>query len=92
VLARRGGHLAVANSAALQAAGVGPDRPDPPGGKIGRLADGGRDGTLEGGAVYQVAAFAPGPGPGAAGQRAGQRIDCLLRAGAGRPRERAACS
>jgi predicted amidohydrolase YtcJ len=51
----------VANSAALQAAGIGPDTPDPPGGKIGRLADGSRDGTLEGGAVYQVAAFAPGP-------------------------------
>jgi predicted amidohydrolase YtcJ len=61
VLARRGGHFAVANSAALQAAGIGPDTPDPPGGKIGRLADGSRDGTLEGGAVYQVAAFAPGP-------------------------------
>src|SRR6516164_7771637 len=63
VLVRRGGHLAVVNSAALAAAGVGPDTPDPPGGKIGRLADGSRDGVLEGGAVYQVAAFAPGPGP-----------------------------
>jgi len=61
VLARRGGHFAVANSAALQAAGIGPDTPDPPGGKIGRLGDGSRDGTLEGGAVYQVAAFAPEP-------------------------------
>ena len=50
VLARRGGHLAVASSAALRAAGIGPDTPDPPGGKIGRLADGSRDGTLEGGA------------------------------------------
>jgi predicted amidohydrolase YtcJ len=62
VLARRGGHFAVANSAALRAAGVGADTPDPPGGKIGRLADGSRDGTLEGGAVYQVAAFAPAQG------------------------------
>jgi predicted amidohydrolase YtcJ len=62
VLARRGGHLAVVNSAALRAAGVSADTPDPPGGKIGRLADGSRDGVLEGGAVYQVAAFAPGPG------------------------------
>jgi len=61
VLARRGGHLAVVNSAALRAAGIGADTPDPPGGKIGRLADGSRDGVLEGGAVYQVAAFAPGP-------------------------------
>jgi predicted amidohydrolase YtcJ len=62
VLARRGGHLAVVNSAALRAAGVGADTPDPPGGKIGRLSDGSRDGVLEGGAVYKVAAFAPGPG------------------------------
>jgi predicted amidohydrolase YtcJ len=61
VLARRGGHLAVVNSAALRAAGIGADTPDPPGGKIGRLPDGSRDGVLEGGAVYQVAAFAPGP-------------------------------
>jgi predicted amidohydrolase YtcJ len=51
----------VANSAALAAAGIGADTPDPPGGKIGRLADGSRDGVLEGGAVYQVAAFAPAP-------------------------------
>src|SRR6516162_947232 len=63
VLARRGGHLAVVNSAALRAAGIGADTPDPPGGKIGRLPDGSRDGVLEGGAVYQVAAFAPGQGP-----------------------------
>jgi predicted amidohydrolase YtcJ len=62
VLARRGGHFAVVNSAALRAAGIEADTPDSPGGKIGRLADGSRDGTLEGGAVYQVAAFAPGPG------------------------------
>jgi predicted amidohydrolase YtcJ len=62
VLARRGGHFAVVNSAALRAAGIGAGTPDPPGGKIGRLPDGGRDGVLEGGSVYQVAAFAPGPG------------------------------
>ena len=61
VLARRGGHLAVVNSAALRAAGIGADTPDPPAGKIGRLADGSRDGVLEARAVYQVAAFAPGP-------------------------------
>ena len=61
VLARRGGHFAMVNSAALRAVGVSADTPDPPGGKIGRLADGSRDGTLEGGAVYQVAAVAPGP-------------------------------
>ena len=41
------------------AAGVDGGTPDPPGGKIGRQADGSPDGLLEGGAVYQVAAFAP---------------------------------
>jgi predicted amidohydrolase YtcJ len=59
VLARRGGHLAIASSPALAAAGIGPGTPDPPGGKIGRGPDGRPDGVLEGGAVYQVAAFAP---------------------------------
>jgi predicted amidohydrolase YtcJ len=61
VLARRGGHFAVANSAALEAAGIGAGTPDPPGGRFGRRSDGSLDGTLEGGAVYQVAAFAPAP-------------------------------
>jgi predicted amidohydrolase YtcJ len=64
VLARRGGHLAVANAAALTAAGIGPGTPDPPGGQIGREADGRPDGVLEGGAVWQVAAFAPPPSQG----------------------------
>ncbi len=59
VLARRGGHLALVNSAALRAAGIDTDTPDSPGGKIGRLEDGSRNGVLEGGAVYRVAAFAP---------------------------------
>jgi hypothetical protein len=61
VLARRGGHVAIASSAALAAAGAGPGTPDPPGGKFGRLPDGTLTGLLEGGAVYQVAAFTPRP-------------------------------
>jgi predicted amidohydrolase YtcJ len=61
VLARRGGHLAVVNSAALRAAGIDANTPDPAGGKFGRDDDGSRDGVLEGAAVYQVAAFAPSP-------------------------------
>jgi predicted amidohydrolase YtcJ len=61
VLARRGGHLAVVNSAALRASGIDALTPDPAGGKIGRRTDGSRDGVLEGAAVYQVAAFAPTP-------------------------------
>ena len=61
VLAQRGGHLAIANTAALTAAGVGAGTPDPPGGKFGRLPDGRLDGALESGAVWKVAAFAPAP-------------------------------
>ena len=61
VFARRGGHLAVANTAALRAAGVGPDTPNPRGGTIGRLRDGALSGVLEGRSVYDVAAFAPSP-------------------------------
>jgi predicted amidohydrolase YtcJ len=60
VLARRGGHLAVVNSAALRAAGIDDDTPDPAGGNFGRGGDGSR-GALEGAAVYQVAAHAPAP-------------------------------
>ncbi|HYW25972.1 MAG TPA: amidohydrolase [Terriglobales bacterium] len=61
VFARRGGHLAVANTATLRAAGVGPDTPNPRGGTIGRLEDGSLSGVLEGRSVYDVAAFAPPP-------------------------------
>jgi predicted amidohydrolase YtcJ len=61
VLAQRGGHLAIASTAALTAAGVGPGTPDPRGGKFGRLPDGRLDGVLESGAVWKVAAFAPAP-------------------------------
>jgi predicted amidohydrolase YtcJ len=58
VLARRGGHLAIANAAALRVAGVGVDIVNPRGGVIDRLEDGSPSGLLEGAAVYQVAAFA----------------------------------
>lgn len=58
VLARRGEYLAVASAAALAAAGIGRGTPAPPGGRIGRHADGRPDGLLEGRAVYQVVAFA----------------------------------
>jgi len=61
VFARRGGHLAIASSAALAAAGIGPGTPDPPGGTIGRLSDGRPNGVLEGGAVWQVSSHAPAP-------------------------------
>jgi predicted amidohydrolase YtcJ len=75
VFARRGGHLAVASSAAPAAAGAGRGTPDPPAGKFGRLADDRPSGLLEGGAVYQIAAFAPAPGWG-------ELADALRRASA----------
>jgi hypothetical protein len=61
VVARRGGHLAVANSAALGLAGITAATPDPPGGSIGHTDDGELSGVVEGAAVYQVLAFAPPP-------------------------------
>ena len=42
VLARRGGHLGIASTAALTAAGIGPGTPDPPSGKFGRRPDAAR--------------------------------------------------
>ena len=61
VFARRGGHLAVANTLALQAADIGAGSQDPAGGKIDRLPDGRPSGLLEGGAVYRVGGHAPPP-------------------------------
>lgn len=61
VFARRGGHLAIINSAAMRAAGISANTPDPPGGRIGRLPDGRPSGVLEGGAVYRVAPLVTPP-------------------------------
>jgi predicted amidohydrolase YtcJ len=55
VLVRRGGHNGVANSRALQLAGITRETLNPPGGTYGRLPDGTPNGVLEGGAVYVVA-------------------------------------
>jgi predicted amidohydrolase YtcJ len=48
------GHIAVANSAALKAAGIDGDTPDPPGGSIDRAADGIPTGVLREMAVELV--------------------------------------
>jgi predicted amidohydrolase YtcJ len=87
VLARRGGHLAVVNSAGLRAAGIAADTPDPPGGKIGRLPDGSRNGVLEGAAVYQVAAFALGPSRAELATALGTTSDAYAALGVGTIRE-----
>jgi len=59
VLVQRGGHNGVANSLALQLAGITKDSPNPHGGSFGRLADGSLSSALEGGAVYVVAGHIP---------------------------------
>jgi predicted amidohydrolase YtcJ len=59
VLARRGGHMAFANSLALKMAGITAQSPNPPGGVFGRDGGGSLDGMLEGSAQYGVARLIP---------------------------------
>lgn len=54
LLYRYCGHIAVANSAALRVAGVGPDTPDPPGGAFDRDPSGRPTGILRETAVTEV--------------------------------------
>ena len=57
----RGGHARVANSAALAAAGITPDTPNPPGGRIGRDLNGTPNGLLLESAMRLVADVQPRP-------------------------------
>ncbi|MBX3112406.1 MAG: amidohydrolase [Fimbriimonadaceae bacterium] len=61
VLRHFNGHAGVANSAALAAAGVGPDTPDPSGGVYRRGPDGRPDGVLLEHALDHVMASSPAP-------------------------------
>ena len=62
LLTRTCGHIAVANSAALRAAGLGEREPDPPGGRFGRRADGTLNGVLYDQALEAVQAVSrPSP-------------------------------
>jgi predicted amidohydrolase YtcJ len=61
VISHVSGHMGCVNSAALAAAGIGPDTPDPPGGKIGRDDQGRPNGYLEENAFIQLAAIIPRP-------------------------------
>lgn len=63
LLARGCLHIAVANSRALAAAGVGPGTPDPAGGQIDRLPGGGPTGVLREQAIGLVQAVVPQPTP-----------------------------
>jgi len=87
VLARRGGHLAAASTAALKAAGIGAGTPDPPGGKFGRFPDGRPDGLLESGAIWQVAAFAPAATRGELAEALGRGSAAYAALGVGTIRE-----
>jgi len=57
------GHYGVANSLALQMAGITSDTPDPPGGTIDRDADGNPTGVLKESAQGLVSRLIPGVGP-----------------------------
>jgi len=54
IISRRGGHMAIVNSAAMRLAGIDRNTPDPPGGRLGRTPDGEPNGILEGGAQYAL--------------------------------------
>jgi predicted amidohydrolase YtcJ len=63
VLTAKSGHLVVANTHALQLAGITAETPDPPGGRIGRDGQGRPDGMLfEGSAVNLVTRLVPSSG------------------------------
>src|SRR5205814_2193727 len=57
----RGGHGRVASTAALAAAGLGPDTDDPAGGSLGRRPDGSLDGRLIESAMRLVSDHQPVP-------------------------------
>ncbi|XUL93004.1 amidohydrolase [Streptomyces galilaeus] len=61
VLVKRGGHNDVVNSYALRLAGITEDTPVPPGGVIGRDADGRLDGRLIDNALGLVERLVPAP-------------------------------
>ncbi|WEO99181.1 amidohydrolase [Streptomyces sp. FXJ1.172] len=61
VLVKRGGHNDVVNSYALRLAGITEDTPVPPGGTIGRDADGKLDGRLIDNALHLVERLVPAP-------------------------------
>ncbi|MCX4744266.1 amidohydrolase family protein [Kitasatospora sp. NBC_01287] len=61
VLVKRGAYNVVLNSAALRLTGLGPDTPDPAGGRIERAADGSLTGRLIGSAAARAEALLPRP-------------------------------
>ena len=75
LLHRYCGHIAVANTAALKLAGIGPDIPDPPGGSFDRDEDGRPNGILR---ETAVAAVGRAVGRRTRGIEPDQLLDSLL--------------
>ncbi len=61
VITHQSGHMGVVNSLGLQEMGIGPDTPDPEGGKIGRDESGNPNGYLEENAFTQISQVIPPP-------------------------------
>ncbi len=70
-------HALMVNTAALRHAGLGPDTPDPPGGVIGRDADGALTGVLYEQAALRLWESLPDPDRGRAGELIERGIDAL---------------
>ena len=81
VLASHDGHLAWANSAALRAAGITRETPDPPGGELVRDVHGEPAGVLKENATQPLYAALPAPGPDALEAALRRAMDHALRLG-----------
>ena len=82
MLRAKSGHALVANSRALSLAGITAEMPDPPGGRIGRDAEGHPNGMLfEGSAMLLVADLVPPPAPGEADEALQRAFPNAWRAG-----------
>jgi len=81
VLASHDGHLAWANSAALRAAGVTRETPDPPGGELVRDIHGEPAGVLKENATAPLYAALPAPDPDALEAALRRAMDHALRLG-----------
>lgn len=81
VLGRVDGHALWVNAAALKAAGITKETPDPPGGRIERLKDGSPAGVLVDNAMELVTKAIPAPGPDDARRDIAAGLEACAKAG-----------
>ena len=81
VLGRVDGHALWVNAAALKAAGISKETPDPPGGRIERLKDGSPAGVLVDNAMELVTKAIPAPGKGEARKDVVAGLEACAKAG-----------